>query len=56
MMLVSMIEKSLYLYKNILILFALLQCYSKNASLSNINMHLDGSRVLNLERLHHIIM
>jgi len=31
---VSMIEKSLYLYKNTPILLTSLQCYSKNASLS----------------------
>jgi len=53
---VSMIEKSLYLYKNIPILFALLWCYSKNASLLSMNVHLHSCRVLNLGRSHHIIM
>ena len=53
---VSIIEKSLDLYKNALILFTPLQCYSKNASLSNTNVHLDGSRIPSLGRLHHIIM
>ena len=44
------------LVQNALILFTPLRCYSKNASLSNTNMHLDGSRALSLGRLHHIIM
>jgi len=46
-----MIEKSLYLYKNAPILLTLLQCYSKNASLSSMNMHLDSFRVLNLGKI-----
>jgi len=48
---VSIIEKSLDLYKNALILFTPLQCYSKNASLSNTNVHLDGSRVPSLGKI-----
>ena len=33
-----MIKKSLYLYKNVLILFALLWCYSKNTSLLSMSV------------------
>ena len=51
-----MIKKSLYFYKNVPILLPLLYYYSKNASLSSMNMYLDNSRALNLKKSHYIIM
>jgi len=50
----SINEKSLDLYKSVPILFNPLPCYSKNASLSNMNVHLHGPRVSNLASHYHV--